>query len=186
MAMMVGGLLLWSVVHLIPSVAPTVKQAWKGRLGDKAYMGSFSLLLLVAVALIVLGWRATLPTFVYQPEEALRLPALVLIVVAFILLGAPNYATRIKRIVRHPQLTGLIIWAAAHLLLNGDSRSVLLFGWLAVWAVVEIVCINRRDGAWIKPEVPPWGAELRGGLISLAVLIAVVLLHPYISGVPIS
>lgn len=44
-------------------------------------------------------------------------------------------------------IAGLLLWASAHLLTNGDSRSVTLFGSLAAWAVSEIVMINRRDQA---------------------------------------
>ena len=29
---------------------------------------------------------------------------------------------------RHPQLTAVIVWAVAHLLVNGDLASIVLFG----------------------------------------------------------
>ena len=35
---------------------------------------------------------------------------------------------------------------------NGDSRSLALFGTMGVWAILEIVFINRRDGA--RSELP--------------------------------
>ena len=110
---------------------------------------------------------------------------MLLVVIAFILMGASNYPTRIKQYIRHPQLTGVIVWAFAHLMLNGDSRSVLLFGGMALWAVLEIVFINRREGEWTKTHVPGWGREVRGLVISLVVVVVVVMLHPYIAGVPI-
>ena len=46
----------------------------------------------------------------------------------------------------------------SHLLANGDGRSIVLFGGLGLWAVVAIVAINRRDGAWQKPEPQPRAA----------------------------
>jgi hypothetical protein len=77
------------------------------------------------------------------------------------------------------------IWAFAHLMMNGDSRSVVLFGTMLVWAVLSIMLINRRDGDRIKPEVPGWGREIRGFVISLVVFVVFVFLHRYITGVPI-
>ena len=41
------------------------------------------------------------------------------------MLGCPS---AIKRVLRHPQLKGLGLWSAGHLCLNGDSKSLLLFG----------------------------------------------------------
>ena len=43
---------------------------------------------------------------------------------------------------------GTLLWAVSHLLTNGDSRSLSLFGAMAVWAVFEIVMINRREVHW--------------------------------------
>ena len=110
---------------------------------------------------------------------------MLLILVAFILFGASNYPTRIKQLIRHPQLTGVIVWAFAHLLLNGDSRSVLLFGSLGAWAVLEIIFINKREGEWVKQPPPGWAREIRGLVISLVVFVVVVMLHPYMTGVSI-
>ncbi len=62
-----------------------------------------------------------------------------------------------------------MVWATAHLLLNGDSRSVLLFGWLGIWALLEIVFISRREGEWVKKPVPGWSREIRGLAISLVI-----------------
>jgi uncharacterized membrane protein len=74
----------------------------------------------------------------------------------------------LKRVLRHPQMAGTILWAVSHLLTNGDSRSVTLFGTLAVWALLEIVMINRRDG-------PVTGSEAASGKFDLiAVVIGVV------------
>jgi uncharacterized membrane protein len=111
--------------------------------------------------------------------------SLILLLVAFFLFGAAKHQTRIKRVIRHPQLASVIVWSSAHLLLNGDSRSVVLFGWMGCWAVLEIVFINKREGPWIKPESPGWKQEIKGGLISLAIFVVVIFLHPYIAGVSV-
>ena len=185
MKLMWAGLGLWVVVHLIPSMAPGVRQKWQGAMGEKGYMASFALLIVLSLVLIVFGWRSTVPEPVYAVVPGLHGVAITLLVLGFILFGAAQQPTRIKRLIRHPQLTGLIAWSVAHLMLNGDSRSVTLFGVLGVWAVVSIVTINRRDGEWVKPEAPSWGREVVGLVISLAIFALFVFIHPYIAGVPV-
>lgn len=185
MGLLISGLLLWSLVHLIPGLAQPLKQTLTAKLGENGYKGVFSLLMIAALALIVLGWRSTTPVFLYQLPVYVTHIAKLLVLIAFVLFGASNYPTRIRNIIRHPQLTGVIVWATAHLLLNGDNRSVLLFGWLGIWALLEIIAINRRDGEWVKLDPPPVSREIRGLLISLVVFIVVVMIHPYIAGIPI-
>jgi hypothetical protein len=76
------------------------------------------------------------------------------------------------RLLRHPLLFGVILWAVAHLLVNGDLRSVVLFGGLLVWAALEIVLINRAVPAWTKPAPAPLGKEIgavAGGILVYAV-----------------
>ena len=98
---------------------------------------------------------------------------------------AANHPSRIKQYVRHPQLTGVALWAGAHLLLNGDSRSVILFAGMGVWALTEIVLISRREGLWRKPESPSWLIEMRGLLIAVVVFAVFIALHPFITGMPV-
>ncbi len=185
MTLLAIGILLFAGVHLIPSLAPAIKAGWRSRLGEGGYKGSFSLLLLAALALIVIGWRSSLPTLVYLPSPALHGPALVLLVAAFLLLVVSSRPSRLRRLIRHPQLTGVTLWGIAHLLLNGDSRSLLLFGGISLWAIVEILAINRRDGAWHRPDVPPWRAELVNLVIAAVVTGVVVYVHPWLAGVPV-
>ena len=61
MIMLIVGLLLWTVVHLFPSVAPAGRQLLVTRLGNHAYQGLFSLFAIAALVLIVAGWRNTVP-----------------------------------------------------------------------------------------------------------------------------
>ena len=185
MILLMVGVCLWAGVHLIPALAPGVKQAWKGKLGEGGYMGSFALSILVALGLIILGWRSAQPSLVYLPDAALRLPALVLMVLAFALLGATKRPSRIGRIARHPQLSGVLVWSVAHLMLNGDSRSLVLFGGFAIWTILEIILISRREGPWSKPDVPGWGAEITATAIALVVMAVFIYAHPWIAGVPI-
>ncbi len=185
MTMLVAGLLIWVGVHLFPSLFPAARASLIQRLGANPYQGLFALCILASVGLIVLGWRGSVPTPVYTPLTEMRLPASVLVALGFILVVAANFpATRIKRVLRHPQLTGVLIWALAHLLVNGDSRSLLLFATLAAWCVVSMITINRRDGAWVKPERPAsWTQDIIVVVAGLALTALAFYFHAYLAGI---
>ena len=157
------------------------------RIGNLPYQLLFALLILGSLVLIVSGWKNAVPQIVYLPPLVLRTPAMLLVVIAFILFVAANFPkTRFKRILRHPQLTGVVLWAVAHLMANGDSRSLLLFGTLGLWAIAEMVLINRREGAWAKPqELMPVMLEFLIPAIGLVLAVLVVKFHYSIAGVPL-
>lgn len=187
MAFLIIGLLVWSVVHFIPSIGIQLKTAFIGKYGEGIYKGVFSLLIVLSLALIVVGWRGATPQQLYSLPEFVKPIAFILLFVGFILFGATPCKTRIKRLIRHPQMVSVILWSIAHLLVNGDSRSVILFGTLGIWAVLEIIFINKREeGAWQKPDAPSWAQEAKCLAIGTAIFIVASLLHPYIAGVPIN
>lgn len=183
MKLLVLGLLLWSGVHFIPSLAIGLKTRWKSALGDNGYQISFSLIVVLSLVMIVFGWRSISPTPLYTPPVELRPISMLLMILAFILFGASHHVTRIKQIIRHPQLTSMMVWAFAHLLSNGDTRSVVLFGGMGVWALLEMIAINRREGPWVKAAIPSWPVEIKGTLISLVIFAVAAIAHPYIAGV---
>ncbi len=183
MYLLIFGLLLWSGVHFIPSLAIPLKTKWKNFLGDKNYKISFSAIVVLSLVLIALGWRSISPTLLYIPFQTAHPISLVLIVLAFILFGSSHHVTRIKQFIRHPQLTSIIVWSFAHLLSNGDDRSIILFGGMGIWAILEVFAINRREGAWEKPAIPSWSVEIKGIGISLVIFIVAALAHPFIAGV---
>jgi uncharacterized membrane protein len=185
MPILIGGIALWSIAHLMPAVAPGFRQTLVSRLGEKPYKGLFALLIVASLILIVIGWRATRPEMVYLPPPWGRPAAIVLMIVAVYLFGAAKRPAVVKRFIRHPQLTGLVTWSVAHLLANGDQRSLTLFGALGAWAIVEMLAINRRDGAWVKPETPALSREVPGIAITLLVFAFLVIVHPWIAGVPL-
>lgn len=185
MTLLITGLLVFAAVHLVPSLAQGVKAGAVDRMGENGYKGLFSLLLLASLGLIIAGWRTAEPAYLYTPPPVLRLPAMALIALGFLVMGASARNSRIRRAIRHPQLTGVFLWAVSHLMLNGDSRSLVLFGALALWALAEIAAINRRDGVWIKEPAPGWGSELVTLLIAIVTVAVVAWAHPWLSGVRI-
>lgn len=119
----------------------------------------------------------------YHPPGWGHTAAVPLVFLAFFLFAASLQKTNVKRFVRHPQLAGVAVWAGAHLLSNGDSRSLVLFGTLGVWALLEMPLISRREGPWERPPSEAFMAELKP-FVACAVGFAVFLgLHPYLFGV---
>jgi len=184
-ALLVLGVLLFASVHLVPSLAPGVKAVARERIGEGGYKGLFSLLLLGSFALMITGWRNTDPVPIYQVPAVVHKLAILLVVAAFWLMAASATRSRIRSIIRHPQLTWVALWGIAHLLLNGDSRALVLFGGLTAWSLLEMPAISRREGVWIKGEPPGWGAELTTLLIAALTVGIVIYIHPWLSGVPV-
>lgn len=183
MAMLISGVLLWVVVHLIPGPGRSIRNKVVPVIGEGPYKAIFSLLLVGAILLIVFGWRGTVPQSVYVPPAWGGPGAIVLMPLAIYLFGAAHAKTRVKRLIRHPMLSGVAVWSAAHLLANGDDRSLLLFGGLGLWALLEIAVINRRDRDWRPPPVPALAGEFRLLVISAVVFVVLVFLHPKFAGI---
>jgi uncharacterized membrane protein len=147
------GVLLWSVVHLFSAVAVDLRKNLIDRIGEYPYKGLFTLLVIFSLYLIISGWGLTVPEEIFYtaPDWGGHAAGL-LVFVGFILFFAPYPPNNCKRILRHPQLIGMVCWGAGHLLAIGSPRSIVLFGGLTAWALVEIVLINRRDSDWVKPD----------------------------------
>lgn len=183
MILLFSGILLWSALHFFPSLAPDLRRSLKQQYGDKTYQISFAIGVVLSIVLMVVGWRYADQWSVYEPFGWGQPLGALLVLVAFIFIGLSHGQTNLKLYVRHPQLVGLIIWTCGHLLANGDNLSILLFGGLGLWAIVEILLLNRRDGDWIKPEKVPLKSEIRPILISFAVFFVFLFAHPLVIGV---
>lgn len=186
MAMLITGVLLWSLIHLMKSVTPGLRGTIQGAIGEGPHKGLVALILLVALALMIFGWRSTTAEFVYDPPGWGRHANMTLMFIAILLIGAAQGASRIRQWIRHPMLTGVLIWAVGHLLANGDNKSLVLFGGLGLWALISIVTVSRNEGVWVKPaKVASLGRELLSVVI-VAVLYAILMFaHPWIAGVPV-
>lgn len=173
------GLLLWSGAHLFKRLAPKARRG----MGDAA-KGMVAAAALVAIVLMVIGYRMADPVFLWAGPDWLVHVNNLLMVVAVLLLGLGRSKSRLNGVLRHPMLTGVLLWAVAHLLVNGDTPSLVLFGGLGLWAVAEMVLINRAEPKWKKP--PPGNAmgDLRLVGISAVVFVVIVLLHMWLGPRP--
>lgn len=183
MTLLICGVLLWSVTHMIPIFLPHLRARIIARVRPGPYRGLFTLSIILSVLLMVLGWRKAEIDPIHDLDYWLRHVTYGLVLLAILLFAAAKGSSRLRRVVRHPMLTGTALWAFAHLLVNGDSRSLVLFGGVFVWAILAIVGSNRRDGAYSPPASWGWGREIRMVVTALVVYIGLVFAHPYFTGV---
>jgi len=171
MAWLVLGLLLWTGAHFFKRVLPRQRAVM-----GKAGRGLVALLIVGGIVSMVVGYRATdyvhlydLPDWVWWLNNALMLVALFLLDVA--------KAGVVRHHIRHPMLTAAVVWSAAHLLVNGDLAALILFGGLGLWALAEMVIINRAEGPW---EAPPPGSiakDVRTAAIAVVLYALIVGAH---------
>jgi uncharacterized membrane protein len=213
----IGIFALFLATHSIP-VRPGVKSRVVARIGPHGFAVGYSILSLAMLALLI--WAAGAAPYVelwpqlgWHRHAAHAGMLAVCLILAFSIArpnpfsfgGAHNDVfdpTRpgIVRVVRHPVLAALALWAVLHMLPNGDLAHVLLFGVLAGFAVGGRALINRRkkremgSDQWdllnaTVAETPVLGrpaswfgavARLVLGVVLFAALIA---LHPMVIGV---
>jgi uncharacterized membrane protein len=179
------------LIHLLVS-GTRLRDAIVGVVGEGPYMGLFSLASLAAIVWLGFGYAAARriadPVY-WTATPATKWVQLVLTFVAFLLavpglltpnptsarqegtLNRPDVARGMVRVTRHPFLMGVALWAAGHLLVNGDLASLVLFGALLVVAVLGALSIDakrrRKLGAkWesfaAQTSVVPFGAIAAG------------------------
>ncbi|MEC9434217.1 MAG: NnrU family protein [Pseudomonadota bacterium] len=159
MTLLILAIVLWWATHSIPLLAPGLRASVVAKQGEKAWRGGFSLVTLAVVALMVIGYRMAEYEELWFLPWAVHLNNLMMLIAVF-LFGASHSKGNVKRYVRHPQLLSVIVWSVAHLLVNGDVASLILFGGLGLWAVAAIFMTNARDGAWAKPAPGPVKKDL--------------------------
>ncbi len=179
MALLILGVLEWSFVHWLKRLAPGLRASLSARMGD-ASNGVIAFLLVLSVVLMVIGYRQMDFIPVWEPPSFFRHINNLLMLLAFYCFGAS--ARKTDRVwlgtkLRHPQLTGFIIWAVAHLLVNGDLASLILFGGLLGWAVISIIMINRATGPWTPPPQAPVKSEIVLVVITLVLFSIVAVVH---------
>lgn len=175
MFVLILGVALWWAAHLFKRVAPE-RRAAMGAGGRGVVTG----LLVLSVVLMVLGYRSAEGGFWWGASPALVGINNLLVLLAFYLFAAAGMKTRVTSYIRHPQLTGFSLWAVAHLLVNGDLPSAVLFGGLLVWALVEISVINRA-AAWVRPAGPfPVRKEIMAAAGAVIVMLVVGVIHNWL------
>jgi len=183
MTLLILGLGLWWASHLFPIHLPGRRAAAIARLGQGPYKGLFALVSLTAVVLMVKGYQQADFVAVWTPPAWTMHLNNLLMLLALFLVAAKHAKSSVKHFVRHPMLAGVKIWAFAHLIVNGDLASILLFGGLLAWAVVAMIGSSARDGAWERPPKGNMAGLIRHGIITVVVFVVIVAIHGPLLGV---
>lgn len=188
LVVMIAGLVLFIGMHLV-TTHRAKRASLIARLGEGGYKGLYSLISILGVALIAWGfarYRATGWIEIWYPPAWTRHVAVALILPAVVFFVAPYFPGRIKTTLKHPMLVGTKLWAAAHLIANGDLGSMVLFGSLLGWAVVDRISLKHRSDPGAPPiPVGGVGKDIMAVAIGLILYLALGLLfHPYVIGVP--
>ena len=168
MALLVLGILLWWGAHLFKRLAPAARAS----LGDKG-KGMVALGILLGIVLMVLGYRASDFIHVWAPPAFMvHINNLLVLSAIYMMSPAPKKGAILSGM-RHPMLTGFALWAIAHLLVNGDLASIILFGGLLLYVPVQILLINRAEPDWTpgpKGSIAKDGMFFVGSIILLGVI----------------
>lgn len=186
---MILGLVLFLGVHTL-TTQRDLRARFIASMGEGGYKIFYALVSLAGLALIAWGfaeYRATGWIDLWNPPKAFKHITVALMLPAVILVVASYIRGRIYTTLKHPMLTGVKLWAAAHLLANGDLGSIILFGSFLAWAVFDRISLKHRPDAG-APPIPIGGAG--NDLIAIAVgtvayLALAFAFHPVVIGVPV-
>jgi uncharacterized membrane protein len=180
---LVLGVALWISAHMFKRLAPGPRAAMTARIGDGS-KGVFAILLVLSLVLIVVGYRGADYEPIYFPPAWSGHLNNLLVILAFYVFGIGMAKGALSQRVRHPMLTGTLIWALAHLLVRGDLASVILFGGMAAWALAAMVLINAAEPRWTPPPRKPGPRDVVAIPIVLVTYAVVGLIHRWLGANP--
>jgi uncharacterized membrane protein len=202
--------------HSLP-LRPPIRPWLQARLGQRGFTLAYSALSLAALVWLIgaAGRAPFVPLWNLAPWQV-NVPLAIMLPVCLILalaVGRPNPfsfggarnerfdPTRagIVRVTRHPLLLALALWAAAHVVPNGDLAHVLLFGVFAAFAALGGRLVDRRrqremGAEWqrLYDEVTArtgnirpvsWSAASARLIAGLALYAGLIWSHPWLFGV---
>jgi len=228
MALMLPASLLFLGTHLGIS-STRLRGRLVDMLGEGGYLAAYSAVAALTLGLLIWIYSA-LPRFDYLwlPSPALYLVPKIVMPLAMILLvggfmvrnptavgqdsvlkdgGDAESLTRgVTRITRHPFQWSVVLWAATHIIANGDRVSLVFFGTFLVLGLAGGVLIDRKKADRLAADWAPFArvtsnvpfaailsgrnrlaaGELIGPvLVGLAVYALAFWAHPWLSGVRI-
>jgi uncharacterized membrane protein len=173
--LLILGIALWFGAHSFKRLAPEPR----ARLGDKG-KGLVAVLIVLGIVLMVIGYRATPFIPIWTPPTFMVHVNNLLMLFAIWLMSPAAKRGLILNKARHPMLGGFKLWALAHLLVNGDLASIVLFGGLLGWAVFSLISINRAEPDW---QPGPAGTLAKDAIFlaaSLVLLVVIGYIHAWL------
>lgn len=158
MIALLGSLVLFIALHSIPAV-PQIRSRLIGRCGRATYFTLYSVA--STATLVLVFWTAYRLDYVplwdaYAWQAWVTIvfaPVGLFLVIAGLVSANPFSVTlrretgktgAIVRVTRHPVPVGFALWAASHLIPNGDLRSVILFSIFALFSLGGIAMQEKR------------------------------------------
>jgi uncharacterized membrane protein len=189
MTLLYIGALLFGGSHLFSILFPGLRDGFKARLGDKPWKGLYAVVSLLGLALMIMGYgqsRAGPATadLLYDGWYEMRHLTMLLVLFAFILIGASHGKGYFKTWLHNPMSIGIVLWAAGHLLVNGQRADVWLFATFLVIGLADIVMSE------IRGKRPAHTPRIRSDIVAVVVgvvlyLVFALLFHPYVLNVPV-
>jgi len=204
--------------HAVPAF-PGVKQALVQQVGRKIYLAIYILMSLGAFTWVILAALSAPSWQIWEPLElhfTLALMCMLLSCLAlalglltpnpFSLSVLPFRAGEIPAAslswTRHPLLWALVLWSAGHILANGDTTGVLLFGTLGAFSAIYMPILDARKKATLEAEtwermsqkapLLPFGGQTKPSVdsrtviafgLGVALFIILMLLHEPVIGI---
>jgi uncharacterized membrane protein len=181
MGLLVLGLAIFFSVHMVSSFRD-VRDTLIARYGEGRYKAGYSLLAGLGFVLIVWGKINSDFAPLWDPPVWGHSLALWVMPLAFILLVGAYLPSNLKRLTAHPMLWSITLWAALHLLANGDTASLLLFGAFGAYSLYAMWSQTQRG---IRPSETnrPVSRDIAVVALGLATYAAALYAHRWLSGV---
>lgn len=179
MVLLILGVALWAGAHYFKRLMPEKRAA----MGEKG-KGPVAIAIFASILLMIIGYKMAPFINVWTPPSFLvHLNNLLMVIALYFVTPGPKKGALFFKM-RHPMLTGFSIWAVAHLLVNGDVASLILFGGLLAWAIVSVGLINKAEGSWTPPAKGSIGKDAMFFAISVLLVGVIGFIHGLIGPSP--
>ena len=183
MANLIAAALVFLGIHLVIS-GTQIRDAFVRAMGERPYMGLFSLLSLGVIVWMVMAFNraGALPggaadPLLYDLGRTAHDAAIPVVAIAF-LIGVPGLLTPnptsvnsealaaksdtvkgVLRITRHPFLWGVALWSADHLSTNGDLAGAIFFGTFLLLSLFGTASIDAKRRRKLGPAWEGFAAQ---------------------------
>jgi uncharacterized membrane protein len=178
--LLILGLVLFAGGHWVKRLAPD----FRANMGDPKGWLILTLAMLAGVVLMIIGYRAAPVVQIWSPPAFFTHINNLLVLIAFWLFALSHMSGTLSARIRHKQLSAIKAWAIAHLLVNGDLASIILFGGMLAWAVASVIIINRQGRDWVRPANPSIVKDILAFVIGIIVMGIVGYIHTLLGYFP--
>lgn len=174
------GLVIFIGAHL--SLRTKFTQNIKEKIGAMPFKGIFSIISLVGLVLIIIGYskfRPIAPELYIAPKWGKHVNFLFTLI-SMIMLVSGYLKGKIAATLKHPQLNAIKFWAFGHLIANGDLASFILFASFLSFAIISRILQPKTEKVPVK-----WGRNDEAS-IAFGILLWIAIgykLHPILFGV---